>query len=180
MSSENKTQNIGLNKWQGNEYAKREDFVNDNLIIDREIKNLQTKTDKKVDKVSGKTLSTNDYTTEEKIKLNNIQEEANKYIHPNKHSLDMIVETPDKKIMTNSERTKLTNIQSGAEVNREISDSVISTSSTTNASSKAVKTVNDKIITLEEEIKAPTYTPPIRNYSSIFSTGKGYDNDDSN
>lgn len=40
MPSENKTKNIGLNQWQGNEYVKRQDFVNDNEIIDREIKKL--------------------------------------------------------------------------------------------------------------------------------------------
>lgn len=36
----------------------------------------------KVDKVDGKGLSTNDYTTTEKDKLANIEAEANKYIHP--------------------------------------------------------------------------------------------------
>ena len=36
----------------------------------------------KVDKVDGKGLSTNDYTTEEKEKLNTIEENANNYVHP--------------------------------------------------------------------------------------------------
>ena len=43
----------------------------------------------KVDKVDGKGLSTNDYTTAEKTKLAGIAEGANKYTHPttsgNKH-----------------------------------------------------------------------------------------------
>ncbi len=34
MPSENKTPNLGLNQWQGNEYIKRQDFVEDNLKID--------------------------------------------------------------------------------------------------------------------------------------------------
>ena len=38
--------------------------------------------DNKVDKVSGKGLSTNDYTTTEKNKLSDIEDGANKYIHP--------------------------------------------------------------------------------------------------
>lgn len=38
--------------------------------------------DNKVDKVSGKGLSTNDYTTVEKNKLSAIEEGANKYVHP--------------------------------------------------------------------------------------------------
>ena len=38
--------------------------------------------DNKVDKVGGKVLSTNDYTTPEKNKLSGIEDGANKYIHP--------------------------------------------------------------------------------------------------
>lgn len=41
MPSENKTSNIGLNQWQGNEYPKRQDFLDDNEIIDREIGSLK-------------------------------------------------------------------------------------------------------------------------------------------
>lgn len=37
----------------------------------------------KVDKVDGKVLSSNDYTTAEKTKLSNIAENANNYVHPN-------------------------------------------------------------------------------------------------
>ncbi len=43
---------------------------------------LITELAKKVDKVSGKQLSTNDYTTAEKNKLAGISEGANKYVHP--------------------------------------------------------------------------------------------------
>lgn len=43
---------------------------------------LTTELAKKVDKVSGKQLSTNDYTTAEKNKLSGIAENANKYVHP--------------------------------------------------------------------------------------------------
>ena len=41
-----------------------------------------TELGKKVDKVSGKQLSTNDYTTAEKNKLAGIAENANNYLHP--------------------------------------------------------------------------------------------------
>ena len=41
-----------------------------------------TELGKKVDKVSGKQLSTNDYTTAEKNKLAGIAERANNYVHP--------------------------------------------------------------------------------------------------
>ena len=44
--------------------------------------NLKTKLAGKVDKVEGKGLSTNDYTTAEKNKLSGIATGANKYTHP--------------------------------------------------------------------------------------------------
>lgn len=46
--------------------------------------------EKKVDKVSGKGLSTNDYTTAEKTKLSGIATGANKYTHPSTHPASMI------------------------------------------------------------------------------------------
>lgn len=124
MSSKNKTPNIGLNKWQGNEYAKREDFVNDNLIIDQEIKDLKTKTEevkqsaknytdtevsKKVDKISGKGLSTEDYTSTDKNKLAGIQVGANKYSHPNTHSANIIVQNSERRFVSDSEKANWNN-----------------------------------------------------------------------
>ena len=44
MPSENKTPHYGLNQWQGNEYAKRQDFVDDNAAIDTAIFNTGTHT----------------------------------------------------------------------------------------------------------------------------------------
>ena len=44
----------------------------------------------KVDKVSGKGLSSNDYTDEDKSKLSGIEAEANKYEHPASHPASMI------------------------------------------------------------------------------------------
>ncbi len=43
---------------------------------------IKEKLSGKVDKVDGKGLSTNDYTTAEKEKLNTIEENANNYVHP--------------------------------------------------------------------------------------------------
>ena len=50
MPSANKTENYGLNQWQGNEYPKREDFNSDNLIIDTQLKNVNDKADGKINK----------------------------------------------------------------------------------------------------------------------------------
>ena len=43
MSSSEKTQNIGLNKYKPNEFVKRQNFVNDNVRIDEAIGELKTK-----------------------------------------------------------------------------------------------------------------------------------------
>ncbi len=43
MSANNKTSNIGLNQWQGNEYPLRTDFNEDNTIIDTQITDLDTR-----------------------------------------------------------------------------------------------------------------------------------------
>lgn len=68
---------------------------------------LNTELAKKVDVIAGKGLSTNDYTDDDKDKLAGIESGANKYVHPETHSLDEITETSTKKIMTSAERTKL-------------------------------------------------------------------------
>ena len=58
----------------------------------------------KVDKVAGKGLSTEDYTTEEKQKLAGIEEGANKYTHPSTHPASMIVETSEKRFVSDIEK----------------------------------------------------------------------------
>ena len=63
----------------------------------------------KVDKVAGKGLSTEDYTTAEKIKLAGIEEEANKYIHPNTHPASIIVQDSTHRFVTDSEKDKWNN-----------------------------------------------------------------------
>src|SRR5690606_9845652 len=66
------------------------------------------------DKTEGKGLSTEDYTAEEKAKLTDIEEKANKYTHPATHSINIITETTTKKVMTAEERDKLAEIEAGA------------------------------------------------------------------
>jgi hypothetical protein len=64
----------------------------------------------KVDKVVGKQLSTEDYTTAEKTKLSGL----NNYVHPAIHSADIIDETVDHRFMTESEKSKLAAIEENA------------------------------------------------------------------
>ena len=53
-----------------------------NSTVQAELDLLNTKLTNKVDKASGKQLSTEDYTTEEKLKLGSVAEGANNYVLP--------------------------------------------------------------------------------------------------
>lgn len=58
----------------------------------------------KVDKVAGKQLSSEDYTTVEKNKLANIQAGANKYTHPSTHPASMILESTTNRFASDAEK----------------------------------------------------------------------------
>lgn len=77
MPSANKTPNINLSQWAGNEYVKRQDFCDDNLIIDREVGELKTNLGNK------ETL-----TTSKKDDLVVAVNEVNKISKENKTSID--------------------------------------------------------------------------------------------
>lgn len=59
----------------------------------------------KVDKIAGKGLSTEDYTTSEKSKLAGIEAGANNYVHPATHPATMITEDVTHRFTTDSEKT---------------------------------------------------------------------------
>lgn len=56
----------------------------------QDVESLWIEVDKKVDKVTGKGLSTNDYTDAEKTKLAGLEEGATNYQHPTTHPASMI------------------------------------------------------------------------------------------
>lgn len=58
----------------------------------------------KVDKVSGKQLSTNDYTAAEKTKLAGIAAGANNYVHPSSHPGSMITQDATHRFTTDTEK----------------------------------------------------------------------------
>ena len=64
----------------------------------------QAALDKKVDKVSGKGLSTNDFTTAEKNKLAAIAAGANNYVHPSSHPATMITQDASHRFVTDTEK----------------------------------------------------------------------------
>ncbi len=59
---------------------------------------------KKVDKVEGKGLSTEDYTTADKSKLAGIAAGANNYVHPTSHSADMIEQNENRRFVSDAEK----------------------------------------------------------------------------
>lgn len=59
----------------------------------------------KVDKVTGKGLSTEDYTTAEKQKLAGIAAGANNYLHPSSHPATMIQEDASHRFVTDTEKS---------------------------------------------------------------------------
>lgn len=72
--------------------------------------------DTKVDKVAGKQLSTEDFTSAEKTKLAGIAENANNYVLPDDVVQDANYVHTDNNYTTN-EKNKLSNIEAGAQVN---------------------------------------------------------------
>ncbi|MDU4726404.1 hypothetical protein [Clostridium sp.] len=80
--------------------------IADSLNNDADFAGTMTKQlSHKVDKVEGKQLSTEDYTTLEKNKLSDIEERANNYTHPSTHNASMITEDTNHRFITDTERT---------------------------------------------------------------------------
>ena len=76
-----------------------------NLVL-QETRSVATALTSKVDKVTGKGLSTNDYTSAEKTKLANIATGANNYVHPSAHPATMITEDATHRFATDAEKAK--------------------------------------------------------------------------
>ena len=70
---------------------------------------VDNKLNSKVDKVSGKGLSTEDYTTAEKNKLSGIEAGANKYTHPSSHPASMITESTSRRFVSDTEKSTWNN-----------------------------------------------------------------------
>lgn len=64
----------------------------------------ETALSNKVDKVTGKQLSTEDYTTAEKSKLSGIESGANAYTHPSSHPASMITDDATRRFVTDTEK----------------------------------------------------------------------------
>ena len=83
------------------------DSAIESVDVSSQLTNYATKTElgNKVDKVGGKGLSTNDYTTAEKNKLSGLTN----YTHPTSHSATMITEDSTHRFVTDSEKSSWNN-----------------------------------------------------------------------
>ena len=75
----------------------------ENTLINKD--NIEQLENNKVDKVDGKGLSTNDYTTADKNKLSGIADKANNYVHPVSHPADMIEQDTTHRFVSDNEKT---------------------------------------------------------------------------
>ena len=82
---------------------------------------INTALGNKVDKVDGKQLSTNDYTTTEKNKLAGIEDNANNYIHPSTHPASMITQDPTHRFVTDVEKQTYEDKYTKNEVDNKLS-----------------------------------------------------------
>jgi hypothetical protein len=92
------TGNLGLKKPEGTDIVDIAD-LNGNMDI------LDNAVNSKVDKVTGKQLSTNDYTAVEKTKLAGIAAGATNYTHPATHPPAIIAQDASNRFVTDAEKT---------------------------------------------------------------------------
>lgn len=79
--------------------------VDNTSDADKPISTLQqAEFDNKVDKITGKGLSTEDYTSTEKTKLAGIADNANNYTHPSTHPPSIIVQDEDNRFVSDAEK----------------------------------------------------------------------------
>lgn len=148
MPSAKKTPNIQLNQWVGEEYVKRQDFVDDNLKIDEEIGNLKesiknidlvdskvkvtdtnnkftgTTLDKVLEEIDDKIVDTSD-------KVDNIDLAANKVKYTDTHTLGAtdVQQAVDKVVeKVNTTNTNLDNLKKKVKENRTVVSSTLTAS----------------------------------------------------
>lgn len=124
------------------------------------INDLFTELSKKVDKVNGKDLSTNDYTTEEKNKLKGIEAGANNYILPNDVVQDSSYIHTDNNYTT-VEKNKLAGLSNYDDT--EIKNTLSNKANTSQLFSKSYNDLTDKPT-------IPTKTSELENNSGYLTT----------
>ena len=98
-------ESIDLNNFYNKQEADNK-FIDEEELNDKGYLTEHQDISGKVDKVEGKQLSTEDYTTLEKAKLSNVEEGANKYIHPSTHRANIIEQDSNHRFVTDEEKSK--------------------------------------------------------------------------
>ncbi|PRR85948.1 pyocin knob domain-containing protein [Clostridium luticellarii] len=106
---------------------------------------ITTALSKKVDKVDGKQLSTEDYTSEEKDKLAGIEDNANKYVHPTTHPGSMITEDSTHRWTTDTEKSNWNDANSKKHTHNNLSILQSITQALIDAWNSAVDHISDTV-----------------------------------
>ena len=145
------------------QYATKAELAN--IDLTEELENLATKTElaDKVDKVSGKQLSTNDYTTTEKNKLSGIQAGAQVNAVTSVNGQTGAVTTPDTTynaattsvngLMSSADKVKLNGVETGAQKNSVTSVQGRTGAVTISKSDVGLGSVNNVAITAAQVTK---------------------------
>ena len=111
---------LGLSKLdEWNKYFKETSGKIEEKYTER-LNGIDSSLEEKVNKEQGKGLSTNDYTTDEKNKLLNIEEGANAYVHPLNHLATIITQDSTHRFITDIERDRWNNTFNHASSNCEV------------------------------------------------------------
>ena len=114
MPSAKKTPNIGLNNWVGEEYVKRQDFVDDNLKIDTEIGNLK-KSMENIDLVDSEVKVTDTNNKFTATTLDKVLDEIDEKIVDTSNKVDNIDLAASKVKYTDTYTLGATNVQQALE-----------------------------------------------------------------
>ncbi|NLK08802.1 MAG: hypothetical protein GX316_08920 [Firmicutes bacterium] len=76
----------------------------DNVLLNEQGDTVATELPKKVDKIEGKGLSTEDYTSAEKSKLAGVEAGANNYAHPASHPASMITQDSVRQFVSDTDK----------------------------------------------------------------------------
>lgn len=144
------TGNLGLKKPEGTDLVDIDDLNYNADILDLAVTG-------KVDKVTGKQLSTNDYTAAEKTKLAGIATGATNYTHPATHPPSIITQDASNRFVSDTEKTAWNAKASTA----------IATQTTPGLESAADKIKLDGIATGANNYTHPNHT------GDVTSTGDG-------
>jgi len=79
--------------------------ANNRFVSDLDIANWNNK----VDKVTGKQLSSNDFSNTYKSKLDGLEVGANKYVHPSSHTANIIIEDASHRFVSDTEKSNWNN-----------------------------------------------------------------------